>query len=46
LAAIKFGKIARNHFDKYLANLKFGDSDVLTLQSSHCQIAEDGDVQG
>jgi len=26
LAAIKFGEMARNCFDKYLVNLKFGDS--------------------
>jgi len=61
LAAIKFGEMARNHLDKYLANLKFGDShdqievimtyvpcehSVFTLQSNHCQIAEDGDARG
>jgi len=26
LAAIKFGEMARNYSDKYLENLKFGDS--------------------
>jgi len=30
LTAIKFGEIARNRFDKYWVNLKFGDSDVIT----------------
>ena len=29
MAAIKFGEIARNCFDKYLVNLKFGNSDVI-----------------
>ena len=58
LAPIQFGKMARNRLDEYLANLKFDRShnqiesyDVSTtlcmhLQSSRCQIAEDGDVRG